>query len=273
MRYILIHVMYRIVIIAGLLCDARQKVMKVTLAACRMPLLPASLVGAIPRSRTKCGFRPGTQPFHPKLNEPSGTGRRRSCKKLRCRRASLPLFPTARLANFRADYEAYYEMGCYADLRIARRIQDAAQVFRNPLTAAASSIRRLCWPWARSSHIRENIPTLSRWSTRGLVLEPTSWSGHYYLAWVLNGLNRLQEAEKSAREAVRLKSDSPEAMRLLADIHSRQKDYRSLVNDLDEYLKLDPDSPIAVKARALRVTAQRLINESQSSSALVAPQN
>jgi tetratricopeptide (TPR) repeat protein len=108
--------------------------------------------------------------------------------------------------------------------------------------------------------------------SKDLSKDPSSWSGHYYLGWALFGLNRLEEAEKEVREALRLKADSTEALQLLADIHGRQKDYRALVNDLDAYLKLDSNSPTAIKAWALRKTAQRLIDESQNTTALAGPQ-
>lgn len=49
-------------------------------------------------------------------------------------------------------------------------------------------------------------------------------------------LNRLPEAEESAQEALRWKSDFPEACLLLADIHRRQKNYPTLLRDLDEYI-------------------------------------
>jgi Flp pilus assembly protein TadD len=106
---------------------------------------------------------------------------------------------------------------------------------------------------------------------KALFLDPNSWSAHCYLGWALFGLNRLEEAEKSARESLRLKADSPESLRLLADIHSRQKDYRSLLTDLDAYLKLDPDSPISVRAKELRSAAERLL-QTPSTTALAQPE-
>ena len=107
---------------------------------------------------------------------------------------------------------------------------------------------------------------------RGLELDPASWSGHYYLGRALFGLNRFEDAEKSVREALRQKSDSLESLRLLADIHSREKDYSALVTDLDQYLKLDPSSPAGIKAKAIRDIAQRILAQSQSTTALAQPQ-
>jgi tetratricopeptide (TPR) repeat protein len=183
---------------------------------------------------------------------------------------SLPLFQRA-AGEFAGYYEAYYEMGV-ADLKL-RRLPDAAQAFQKSIDLSGAQYSRPLLALGAVLAYQGKYTEAEGVINKGLALDPASWSGHYYLGWVLSSLNRLEEAEKSVREAVRLKCDSPEAMRLLADIHSREKDYRSLVNDLDEYLKLDPDSPIAVRARALRGTAQRLLDVSQSSSALVQPQN
>lgn len=184
--------------------------------------------------------------------------------------AGLPLFRRA-AGEFAGYYEAYYEIGV-AELKL-RRIPDAAQAFQESIDLSGAQYSPPLLALGAVLAYQGKYSESEELINKGLALDPASWSGHYYLGWVMYGQNRLAEAEKSVREAVRLKSDSPEAIRLLADIHSREKDYRSLVNDLDEYLKLDPDSPVAVRARALRTTAQRLLDESQSSSAIAQPQN
>jgi tetratricopeptide (TPR) repeat protein len=183
---------------------------------------------------------------------------------------SLPLFQRA-AGEFASYYEAFYEMGV-ADLKL-RRLPDAALAFQKSIDLSGAQYSPPLLALGAVLAHQGKYSDAEEVINKGLALDPASWSGHYYLGWVLSGMNRLEEAEKSVRDAVRLKSDSPEAVRLLADIHSRQKDYRSLVNDLDDYLKLDPDSPIAVRARALRITAQRFLDESQSSSALAQPQD
>jgi tetratricopeptide (TPR) repeat protein len=106
---------------------------------------------------------------------------------------------------------------------------------------------------------------------KGLNLDPESRTGHYYLALALFGLNHLAEAENSVHEALRRKSDFAEAYLLLADIHSREEDYQSIVKDLDEYLKLAPDGPASARAKALRESAQGKLVQSQSNIALIQP--
>jgi len=95
---------------------------------------------------------------------------------------------------------------------------------------------------------------------KALGLDSTTWAGHYCLGQALLALNRLPEAEESAQEALRWKSDSPEAYLLLADIHRNQKNYPALLKDLDKYIELEPDSSNIANLKALRDEAERLSN-------------
>jgi tetratricopeptide (TPR) repeat protein len=105
-----------------------------------------------------------------------------------------------------------------------------------------------------------------------LELGPDSWTGNYYLGLALFGLSRFEEAEKSAREALHWRVAFPEAYLLLARIHSHEEDYPSLVSDLNEYLKIAPDGAAVARAKTLREYAQRMIIESQHTTALAQPQ-
>lgn len=87
---------------------------------------------------------------------------------------------------------------------------------------------------------------------RGLLLKPVSWAGHYILGRILLGLNRLKEAEESARQALALNRDFAKVHLLLANIHLQTHDKASVVNDLDAYLKIDPNGSISTRAREIR---------------------
>jgi hypothetical protein len=54
-------------------------------------------------------------------------------------------------------------------------------------------------------------------------------------------------------------------------MHGREKNYSALGKDLDEHLKFDQDSPIGLRARALRKSANRALAESQSTNDLTQP--
>jgi tetratricopeptide (TPR) repeat protein len=178
---------------------------------------------------------------------------------------SLPHFQRA-VAEFASYYEAYFEIGT-ADLKLSRRAE-AEQALRKSIELSGSQYAEPLFALgavlAGEGKYAQGEETLRK----ALDLDPTSWAGHYCMGWVLFRLDRPEEAEGSVREALRWKSDSPEAYLLLADIHHRLKDYAAVLKDLDEYLKLEPDSSVNAKVRALRDKAERAIVESQSAAAL-----
>ena len=183
---------------------------------------------------------------------------------------SLPHFRRA-IAEFAGYYEAYYKMGV-ADLRL-RRMADAEQAFRASIERSGSQYAPPLLAMGAVLIYQEKFAEAEGITRKGLDLDPASWSGHYFLGWAQFGLNRLEEAENSVREALRWKSDSTEAHLLLVDIHSREKNYPALLKDVDEYLNLDPDSPTGTRVRALRDAAQRMLDESPTASAFALPQS
>ena len=182
---------------------------------------------------------------------------------------SLPHFQRA-VVEFARFYEAYYRMGV-ADLKLWR-LPDAEQAYRKSIELSGGQYEQPLLALGILLSYQEKYAEAEGVTRKGLDLDPTSWAGHYALGCALFGLNRLEEAEKSIREALHWKTDSAEAQLLLAEIHNREKDYGAVLNDLDEYLKLDPDSPTSVKARAFRERAQQALVESQTSTALAQPQ-
>ncbi|MBV8514354.1 MAG: tetratricopeptide repeat protein, partial [Acidobacteria bacterium] len=71
------------------------------------------------------------------------------------------------------------------------------------------------------------------------------------LGWVLFSAQRVVEAERAAREAVLYNPNLAMAHLLLAQIHRQQNNSAAMVEDLDAYLRIDPDGP---RSRALRTT-------------------
>jgi regulator of sirC expression with transglutaminase-like and TPR domain len=54
-----------------------------------------------------------------------------------------------------------------------------------------------------------------------------------------------------------LAPNAPVVYRLLSNIHLQEKDYPALMQDIEEYLKLDPDSPAGIRAKELREQVQK----------------
>jgi len=182
---------------------------------------------------------------------------------------SLPQFQRA-IAEFGRFYEAYYEMGV-ADLNLWR-LADAEQAFRKSIDLSGGQYAYPLLALGAVLNSRKEFTEAEAVIRKGLDLDPTSWSGHYFLGWTLFALNRLEEAEQSVRDALRQTTEPAQVQLLLADILSREKDYPALVKDLDEYLKLAPDNPTTVRARAIRDSAQRALAESNNTSVLAQPQ-
>jgi tetratricopeptide (TPR) repeat protein len=179
--------------------------------------------------------------------------------------ASLSHFQRA-TAEFAGYYEAYDAMGTvYLKLW---RIPEAEQAFRKSIELSGGHYAHPLLALGAILDDRKEFAEAETVTRMGLDLNPDSWRGQYYLGLALSGLNRLQEAEKNLLEALRQKADFAEARLLLADIHSREKNYRALVNDLDEYLQIAPDGPAKERATALRESALRILFVSQSAAAI-----
>ena len=86
----------------------------------------------------------------------------------------------------------------------------------------------------------------------GLELDPSAWIGHYELGRALFYEKRVPDALKSAEQARSLQPNAAITYRLLALIHTSQHDESALLQDLDAYIRLDPDSAMGLRAKQLR---------------------
>jgi Tfp pilus assembly protein PilF len=150
-------------------------------------------------------------------------------------------------ATFPDYYEAYYHMGV-ADLRLGRE-EEAAQAFQQAIDLSGG---RYAWAQfglglllCRRGEYAE-AETVIR---RGLDRDGSSATGHLFLSVALFHLNRIEGAEKSAREALMRRPGFAWPYLVLADIHARRGEYAMQLHDLDAYLKLDPDGPASKRVR------------------------
>lgn len=94
---------------------------------------------------------------------------------------------------------------------------------------------------------------------RGLELAPDSWLGQYELGRALLNENRIDDAERAALQARSLDPNAAIVYRLLANVHLRKSNYSATLEDLDAYLKLDPNSPAGVRAKQIREDVQKKV--------------
>ncbi len=170
------------------------------------------------------------------------------------------------IAEFPGYYEAYFKIGVAA--LMLGRDADAQQAFQKSIELSGGQYAEPQLALGLMLCSQEKFAEAEPIIRKGLERDQTSWAGYYSLAWALFGLNRLDEAEKTAREAVLRKADFAAAYLLLANIDIRQNNYSALLKDLDDYLKLDPDSATSAKAKAIRDDARRVLSRAHSASTL-----
>jgi tetratricopeptide (TPR) repeat protein len=81
--------------------------------------------------------------------------------------------------------------------------------------------------------------------TRGLELNPEAIGGHYEIAKSYLAMGRWQDAEPHAQKTVALNPNMASAHVLLGNIALKKQDPDAAVKEFKEYLRLDPQGPMA----------------------------
>jgi tetratricopeptide (TPR) repeat protein len=176
--------------------------------------------------------------------------------------ASLAYFDQA-IAEFPGFYKAYYDLGI-AHFRLGHTVE-AEQAFQRSINLTGGGYAPPEFGMGMVLCETQELEKAETVLQRGLDLEPGSASGKYFLGLAQFGLNHLVEAERSLRQALLRRANFPQAYLLLAKIHQRQNNSPALVEDLQEYLKLDRHSPDSKQARALLEQTQQTRNQQASS--------
>ena len=79
----------------------------------------------------------------------------------------------------------------------------------------------------------------------------------------------MADAEQSAKQAVRYAPNFAMAHLLLAQIDRRQNNSAAMVEELDAYLRIEPDGPRSAGVRAVRDEAARALAQEQRSAEMV----
>jgi tetratricopeptide (TPR) repeat protein len=165
--------------------------------------------------------------------------------------------PQAGLADFQQAvsiapgfYEAYYQIGM-AYLTLGTR-DEAEKSFRKSVEVSNDKYGEPVIGLASFLIDSGDLAQSEKMTRHGLELSPNSWFGNYQLGRILFSENKVAEAQKSAEQARSLDPNAAIVYRLLSNIHLSQKDYPALIQDLDAYIKLDPDSPAGVRAKEIR---------------------
>jgi Tfp pilus assembly protein PilF len=150
-------------------------------------------------------------------------------------------------------YAAWYELGAIASRR--ERYADAASLYREALRLQPGSFRILVDLGEVLLRLRDEQGALAI-NTQAVKMRPDDAQAQVQMGYSLMLTGRLREAETHLKEAVALDPANysyPQLM--LAEIYRRRKDLPGVRRELEEFLRLHPDSP---KAREIRAALEEL---------------
>jgi len=156
-------------------------------------------------------------------------------------------------------YEAYYQIGM-TYLELAKRA-DAENNFRKSMELSKNTYGEPVI--GMGTILLDNADNAGgeKMIRRGLELSPNFWLGYYELGRACLAENQLPEAKKAGEQARSLMPSAPITYRLLANVHMREKDYPALLEDIDAYLKIDPNSPAGAHAKEMRAEVIQKIRD------------
>jgi tetratricopeptide (TPR) repeat protein len=157
-------------------------------------------------------------------------------------------------------YEAYYHMGVVM-MKLGRK-DEASEDFQKAIDLSGG-----LYAWAEfgigyllclDGKPGEAEPIIRR----GLELDNTAPEGYGILGIALLQLNRPEEAERSAHEAILRNSNFAIAYLVLSDVYARRQSYRAQLQDLDTYLRLEPVGSESDRVRQAREEVLRILSRS-----------
>lgn len=168
---------------------------------------------------------------------------------------------TSAVRAFPGYFEAIYHQGVVeADLG---HQEAAMQDFQTAVNLSGGRYAQAQFGIGYLYYLQGNTAQAESITRKGLELDPGSADGYVILGMTLLRLNRVDEAEKSAREALLRNPNHADAYLVLADTCARRQRYQEQVQNLETYLKLDPNGLASRRAREVREVAQRILDHMQ----------
>jgi tetratricopeptide (TPR) repeat protein len=152
-------------------------------------------------------------------------------------------------------YEAYYQAGI-ACLTMQQE-SEAQHQFRKSIEISQKKYGEAAIALGTLLLQHEGANEGESYLRQGLALNPASWPGQFELGKLELSRGHLETALTAAEKAESLAPQQPIVYRLLAIIHIKEKDYAGALTALDNYIRLDPDSPAGLRAKELRAETER----------------
>jgi tetratricopeptide (TPR) repeat protein len=155
--------------------------------------------------------------------------------------SSIPQFQKA-IKDFPDYFEAYAGLGS-AEAHL-QRWDDAEASFRKSVALSKGNYAPADFGLGMVlGTIRAHFTEAEASVRAGLEISPADVTGNFLLGWVLYSTNRLRDAEQVAQNIITLRPSFPGGFLLLAQVHISEKQYASVLDDLDRYESLGVSSP------------------------------
>jgi tetratricopeptide (TPR) repeat protein len=144
---------------------------------------------------------------------------------------------------------AWYDLGRIYEMQ--KRNDDAVRAFNASITADSKYVK----PYINLAFLhagKNEWEKTAEMSAKGVKLNPFEYPQLHFVNAVANlNLGKLDDAEKSAREAAKLdpKGQMPRIDQVLGVILAQKNDLKGAKESFAAYLKKDPDSPTATQIR------------------------
>jgi tetratricopeptide (TPR) repeat protein len=169
---------------------------------------------------------------------------------------SLSHFSRASQA-FPGYFESYYNMGL-AEMTLGH-VDEAIKAFQTAIDLSGGRYAKAEFGYGYLLCQEGRPLEAEKIIRRGLEVEDASPQGYVILGQALKQLNRLDEAEKSVHEALLRNPNFAGAYLVLSDLADSKGQYRAEIEDLDIYLRLQPNGPGSELARKVRIAAQKML--------------
>ena len=158
---------------------------------------------------------------------------------------------------FPGYFEAYYNMGVM-EMSLGHQ-EEARKAFQTSIDLSGGRYAHPEFGYAYLLCQEGKADEAEQLIRRGLEVEDAAPEGYVILSEALVRLNRVDEAEKSAHEALLRNPNFAGAYLALSDVAASRRDYRAEIADLDIFLRLQPNGPGSEQARQHRDAAQRML--------------
>jgi tetratricopeptide (TPR) repeat protein len=147
-------------------------------------------------------------------------------------------------------YDGYYLEGvAYTE---QSQLNEAETAFRAAIEKSEHHYAEPCFALASLLTDKKQFSGAEQIAHEGLQTDAEAWRGYYEMARALLGEKRFAEAETNGMEARKRKTDFPGLYLILANIHMQLHNNEAVLEDVNDFLKLEPDGPSSGQARAIK---------------------